>query len=156
MTLRRSASLGADDKPPQNKIRASAVLVVAGSTYALAWFLPVLDGFPGWKAFRVALSPIWPFETYGVEPAYYALLTVSSALTNVVFVALIVDLATRRRLGVRTAVWTLALAVALNLYWLVIVGAGRADLGIGYYLWVCSFLILIVGAWRPPSHPLQR
>lgn len=126
--------------------RASAVLVVAGCAYLLSWFLPVTDGFPGWQAFRAALSPIWPVDTYGIRGPYYAAFSVASAFTNVVFVALLVDVATRRRLSLRTTVSILVVATGLNLFWLIVTGDDRADLRIGYYLWVCSFLLLIVGA----------
>lgn len=124
--------------------RASAVLAVAGCAYVLSWFLPVTDGFPGWQAFRTSLGPIWPYPGYVAMPWNFALMAVSSALTNVVFVALFVDLATRRRLGRPPVVLTLAVAAALNLYWLGFTGEARADLRIGYYLWVCSFLFLLV------------
>lgn len=130
--------------------RASAILALAGLAFALSWFLPVMEGFPGWQAFRVSLSPIWPFEGYEVRPWSFALLTVSSALTNVVFIALMVDLATRRRLSTRAVVWILAIATALDLYWLVFTGEDRTDLRIGYYLWLCSFFLLIVGACSSP------
>ena len=129
--------------------RASAVLIVAGCAYLLSWFLPVTDGFPGWQAFRAALSPIWPVDTYGHQGPYYAAFFIASAFTNVVFVALLVDLATGRRLGLRPTVSILVVAMALNLYWLIVLGDDRADLRVGYYLWVCSFFFLIVGARVP-------
>jgi len=133
--------------------RASAVLVVAGCAYLLSWFLPVTDGFPGWQAFRASLGPIWPYESSELLPWPYVVVAASGALTNVLFVAVFVDLATRRRLGRVPVVLALAVAAGINLCWLVITGDGRTDLRIGYYLWVCSFLILIgaavsLGAFR--------
>ena len=32
------------------------------------WVLPVVDDYRGWQAFRVALSPLWPFEQFRIEP----------------------------------------------------------------------------------------
>lgn len=129
--------------------RVPTVLIVAGCLYVLSWFLPVMDGLPGWLAFCASLSPIWPFEGHQIVPWNFALMAVSSALTNVVFVLLFVDLATGRRLGRPLTVLLLAVATALDLYWLGFTGEDRADLRIGYYLWVCSFGILVVGACIP-------
>jgi hypothetical protein len=41
---------------------AAVVANVAG------WLMPVVDDYLGWQAFRVALSPLWPFEQFRIEP----------------------------------------------------------------------------------------
>ena len=50
--------------------------------------LPVVYDDRGWQAFRVALSPLWPYEDFRIEPGLLLVLSVASALTNVLFVAL--------------------------------------------------------------------
>lgn len=115
----------------------------AAACWLVSWFLPVVEGYPGWAAFRAALAG--PFrETFPVrgDDAVPQLL---SALTNVAFVVL---LAYWRR-G-RVSNWTLYLKIALaclliDLYWLVQMlraGEYRALLA-GYYAWLLAFALLV-------------
>ncbi len=65
--------------------RARVVLLVSIVAHALGWALPVMDDYRGCHAFRVALSPLWPYEQFHIPPGRLVYLSVASALTNVVF-----------------------------------------------------------------------
>ena len=76
-----------------------ATLLAAVVANVLGWWLPVADDYRGWQAFRVALSPLWPFEQFKIEPGVLLVLSVASALTNLLFVVLAAWLVAGRRLA---------------------------------------------------------
>jgi hypothetical protein len=133
------------------------LLPLAALVYVIAWLTPVVDGgttlaegnVPGWEAFRVALSPVWPDEGLEVSTWYWAILTVSSALTNVVFVAALAHLVWRPRIRRRAVAWALEVAFVVNCSWLI--SGDREYLRLGYYLWVASFALLALAAWFPAA-----
>src|SRR3974377_2632580 len=60
--------------------------------FAAAWFLPVVregvtlpDGLPGWQAFRVAASAVWPLPDVTIDKWYKAALFTVSAITTLLF-----------------------------------------------------------------------
>jgi hypothetical protein len=133
--------------------RGHLLMAVACATYTVAWFVPVHqhgirmpDGVPGWEAFRVATSPIWPNEGSGTQawPLYEAALSVCSAATNLVMLgsAFAVLLYPRLRLLVAFGVAAL-LAVAVNSHWYIL--DKTSDLRVGYFLWWLAFLPLTAG-----------
>src|SRR5215475_11712789 len=73
--------------------RHQLFILAAWLAYLVSWFLPVIkegvtfpQGLPGWEAFRVAASPVWP-TGISVEGWYNAVLSTVSALTTVLFIA---------------------------------------------------------------------
>src|SRR6185369_1972741 len=63
--------------------------------YLVAWVLPVVkggttlpEGLPGWQAFRIPASPIWPCEGVSSDSWIGALLSTASAGTNLLMIAL--------------------------------------------------------------------
>jgi hypothetical protein len=124
--------------------------VLAIVANALGWVLPVIDDDPrvyrGVHAFRVALSPLWPYEEFHLPAGYVMWLSVASALTNVLFVVLAAYLwpSVARSAGHRLAVFVLGAATLLNLHWPITLRASPLDLGVGYYVWVLSFVLLLV------------
>ena len=127
--------------------RARALLIAAIVANVLGWILPVVDDYRGVHAFRVALSPVWPYERFHIPAGRLVYLSVASAATNVVFAivaiaALLgaVDLRARQRL----AVWIVGAAALLNLHWPLSMGDSGADLRTGYYVWVSSFVLLLL------------
>jgi hypothetical protein len=123
--------------------------LIAIATFAVSWFVPVhragakigAGELPGWQAFRLALSRIWPLSDVAPAELPAALLAPASALTNFWFV-IAAFLLLRRPAGPRPVLkWGLLVSVALNLWWFVF-GMDRGDLLPGYYLWVASFVIL--------------
>lgn len=117
--------------------------------FLAAWFLPAAPEMPGWMAFRYAFSAVWPYgggDAHSIEDAVPQVL---SALTNVVFVVLCVQLLVNR-LPRPALFFRIAIACfVLNLYWLVQMlrdGSGR-DLWIGYYVWLAAFAVLVVIGW---------
>ena len=117
--------------------------LAAAACWLVSWFLPVVEGYPGWAAFHAALSG--PFrETFPVrgDDAVPQLL---SALTNVAWLLQFVYW----KLG-RVSNWTLFLKIAIaclliNLYWPVqMLRAGQYDgLLAGYYVWLFAFVLLV-------------
>ena len=74
---------------------------------------PYVDDYRGVHAFRVALSPIWPYEQFRMPAGYLVWLSVASALTNLLFVAMAAYLwpkASRGMAGSRVAVFALGAA----------------------------------------------
>ena len=120
-------------------------LLAAVAAHVLGWLLPVVDDYRGWQAFRVAFSPIWPFERFHISPGPLLVLSVASALTNVLFPALAGALVLTER--ARQVLWAAAGATLLNLHWPISMGAQRAELEVGYFIWICSFALLALAAF---------
>lgn len=121
--------------------------------HALGWWLPVVRDYRGWQAFRVAFSPVWPFEQFRLEPGLLLVLSVASALTNVLFIVL-AALLVAGRAGRGVAYGALAAAL-VNLHWPLSMGSQRAQLDSGYPIWVASFLLLALAAWLRAVRPDQ-
>jgi hypothetical protein len=121
--------------------RAKVFWVLAIVANALGWALPVIEDdqrvYRGVHAFRVALSPLWPYEQFHMPAGYVMWLSVASALTNVVFVVMAAYLwpQVARAEGSRFGVFVLGAAALLNLHWTVTMQGNAADLAIGYYVW---------------------
>ena len=128
-------------------MRSRTVLaMIALAALVAGWWLPVAGGRPGWQAFRVALSPVWPYESFTFTAWYDAALTIASGLTNVVFVLAFVDVVVTRRVGVRSMTVVLLAAALVDLHWLVRAGAQVAQLQVGYYVWLAAFPLLALAA----------
>jgi hypothetical protein len=132
-----------------NNKRLAAVVALA---YLLAWFLPVIEdgvtlpnGLPGWEAFRVALSPVWPYGDFKTSswPWYWQGLSVLSAVTNAVMVVSLAVLARARSSLTRAMAWSSGLAFCINAQWCLRMDQ-LSDLRSGYWLWWASFLGLFV------------
>lgn len=123
-----------------------ATLLAAVVANILGWVLPVVYDDRGWQAFRVALSPLWPYEDFKIEPGYLLVLSVTSALTNVLFVVLAAALTLRADLA-RAILWAAAGAALLNLHWPISMGDERRLLESGYFIWVTSFALLALAAF---------
>ena len=103
----------------------------AAVAHVLGWALPVVDDYRGWQAFRVAFSPVWPFENFEIQPGLILVLSVLSALTNVLFVAVAVVLlrgpaSTLQR--ARAVLWIVAAAALIDLHWPISMGDRGAEL----------------------------
>jgi len=120
----------------------------AAAAFAASWFLPVLEGVPGWMAFRYALAPLVPFRDAGGITWDDSAPQVLSSLTNVVFVVLfalwVSNQSVRPGLFVRIGI----ACFILNLYWFERARREHAlnDLLIGYYVWVAAFALLLAAA----------
>ena len=121
--------------------------------HAVAWFLPVVkgevtfpDGLPGWQAFRVASTAAWPYEGITISPWYNVVLSTVSAATTVLFVlgAGWVFAIRSPRLR-RVSAWIAVSAFIINAHWVLQFGLDFFALGIGYFLWWFSFLLLAIG-----------
>jgi hypothetical protein len=128
--------------------RVAITVAVAAIANALGWALPVIDDARGWQAFRVALSPLWPFEDFRIPELWLALLSVPSALTNVLFVVvaglLLAGVSAPRA---RLLLWMAAGATLLNLHWVFTMQGDRDELEAGYFVWVASFALLALAAY---------
>lgn len=124
-----------------------ATLVAAIVANVLGWLLPVARGYHGWHAFRIALSPLWPYEQFSIEPGLVLLLSVASALTNGLFAALVAVLLFSGQRYARPVLWAAAGATLLDLHWPITMGAERAALESGYFVWVSSFALLAAAAF---------
>jgi hypothetical protein len=132
------------------RARVGAALLAATVANVLGWILPVVDDYRGWQAFRVAFSPVWPFEQFRIDPGPLMALSVASALTNVLFVVLAALLAlgrVRSRARARTVLWVAAGATLLDLHWPISMAETRVELENGYFIWVASFALLALAAY---------
>ena len=115
----------------------------AAVCWCVAWFLPVVEGYAGWAAFRAALEA--PFRQDFPVRGDDVVPQILSALTNVVFVVLFANWqrgqVTRPTLFLKVAIACLL----LNLYWLVeMLRAGeRTALLPGYYVWLAAFALVV-------------
>ena len=121
------------------------LIILTAIMFTISWFMPVLEGYSGWMAFRVALSSIWPYD--GPSSGGWWPLHVPSALTNGWFVISLAVLILSQHRFILVILWGLVLATLVNTLWFVLDG-DRSDLRVGYYLWLASFLVLTTGAWR--------
>jgi hypothetical protein len=129
------------------QVRVAAL--AAAIAHVLGWVLPVVNDYRGWQAFRVAFSPVWPFENFDIQPGLILVLSVLSALTNVLFVvvAVVLLLGPARTLQrARAVLWTVAAAALLDLHWPISMGDMGAELENGYFIWVGSFALLTLAA----------
>ena len=143
--MAESSSVEVSDGRPLS--RARVALLVSIVAHALGWALPVMDDYRGLHAFRIALSPIWPYEQFRIPSGRLVYLSVASALTNLVFLvvaiaALAGALNTRSRQLV--CVWLVGAATVLNLHWPISMGDSAGDLRSGYYVWIASFVLLLL------------
>ena len=129
-------------------------LLAAIVANVLGWVLPVVYDDRGWKAFRVALSPLWPYEDFKIEPGLLLVLSVASALTNVLFVVLALVLVLREGRA-RIVLWAAAAATLLNLHWPISMGDESRLLESGYFIWASSFALLALAAFLV-IRPMRR
>jgi hypothetical protein len=128
--------------------RVVAALLGAALANLAGWALPVIDKYRGWEAFRVALSPLWPYEQFRIPETYLVVLSVASALTNALF--WIVALVLLRGPSLKTArvcLWLAAGATLFDLHWQTTLRENAAGLRIGYFVWVLSFALLTLAAY---------
>lgn len=123
------------------------VLLVAVAANLVGWFGPVVEDFVGWQAFRVALSPLWPYEQFKIQPGVLLVLSVASALTNLLFVVLAAMLVSSPPARAKPLLWFAAAATLLNLHWPISMGEQRDGLEVGYFIWVGSFALLALAAF---------
>ena len=133
-------------------------LVGTWVTYALAWALPVHadgvrlpEGLPGWQAFRVAASAVWPYEGTSFESFdawYWAVISTLSAATNFVMLGSLCVVVLRSPVVFRVIAWACAFSFIINAYWCVFDSKAIQDLRIGYLLWWWSFLAAAIAAFR--------
>lgn len=128
--------------------RVLALLAAAVIANIAGWVLPVIDEYRGWQAFRVALSPVWPYEKFHIPETYLVILSVASALTNALFwvvaIALLRGPSPQRA---RVCLWLAAGATLLDLHWQTTLRENAADLRAGYFVWVVSFALLALAAY---------
>ncbi len=129
--------------------RVVAAVFAAVAAFLGGWLLPVAGGRAGWEAFRVGLSPVWPYESFRFGAWYDAALTVASGLTNVVFVLALVDVLVTRRVRGSVVAAVLLACAAIDLQWLVRAGDQAGRLQIGYYAWLTAFVLLALTALAP-------
>jgi len=123
-----------------------AALLAAIVANVLGWVLPVVYDNRGWRAFRVALSPLWPFEEFKIQPGLLLVLSVASALTNLLFIVLAAALILREGRA-KVILWAAAAATLLNLHWPISMGEQSGLLEVGYFIWVTSFALLALAAF---------
>jgi hypothetical protein len=121
--------------------------------YAISWFAPVIemsgDLFSGtsrgWQAFLFAISPVLG---NGFDGGVFAsVVMVTSALTNVLYVAALVRAYLRPATSHRLAGWALVGAALVNTAWPTLFEMA-ADLRFGYYLWWAAFALGAAGLLR--------
>jgi len=126
------------NSPLQSLLARSAL-----AAWLVSWFLPVVDGYPGWAAFRAAIEG--PFRhTFPTAPED-ALPQVFSALTNLAFPFMFFLLVRNRVEHARRFLQGAILCLIVNLYWLVQIARAKEleKLLVGYYAWVGAFALLV-------------
>jgi hypothetical protein len=136
-------------------MRSHRLLIwAAWLVFTAAWFLPIAkegvtlpQGLPGWQAFRVAASAVWPLADVTIDTWYKAVLFTISAITTLLFFpgsawAVWSGSRTLRR----AFAWAATSAFVVNAHWYVLYGgSAREDLRVGYFFWWFSFLLVALG-----------
>jgi len=115
--------------------------------YAVAWVVPVaetsgelLGGTTwGWQAPVFAISPL--FGSHLGPNGLVQVLMVASALTNLLYLLVVVRAVRTRQAKSWALAWSLVGASVLNAFWIVLPDLAR-DLRVGYYLWWVAFPIM--------------
>ena len=130
------------------------IALLATIVNAVAWFMPAYqessyERFPagpmlmGWQAFKASLLDSSLVARISLREGPIGIVTLTSPLTNIVFIVALgllfrgSDLLQRTSRPLEAVVW---LCFALNTSWLVF--TGPTDLHEGYYVWLGSFAIL--------------
>jgi hypothetical protein len=136
------------------KMRRPHFLILgAWLLHVTAWFLPVVKGvwggqidpLPGFVAFVAATNAFWDrsfFEWYGPVLATASVATTVFFIVGSPWVMLCGSHSLRR-----ASAWAAAMAFVVNAHWYVLLRPDGwvSDLGIGYFLWWWSFLLLAIG-----------
>jgi hypothetical protein len=120
-----------------------------------AWFLPVvtsigggrIDPLDGLGAFLAASSAVWPGATF-LGTWFDAVLATLSVVTTIVFIIGSPWMVLRGTRSLRRAsAGVAAIAFLVNAHWYVLLSPNGwvSGLGIGYFLWWWSFLLLATG-----------
>lgn len=119
-----------------------------------AWFLPVVAGIlggeiepmRGWQTFLIACGVAW---NGWIDSWYGALLAALSVLTTLFFIASLWVVLCGSRAFRRACAWVAAAAFVFNAHWCVPLGPNGwiSNLGIGYFLWWWSFVLLAIGLY---------
>ena len=134
--------------------RTQVALAVAALLYGIAWFLPIsrygttlAEGtLPGWEAFWLSLGPIWDRDPDVVW--WQSVISVLSGLSNGWFLFTVAALTSLPRVSRRVLVRGTMLCALVNAQWFLLSNSSdRADLRIGYFLWLTSFLVLVWAAY---------
>ena len=150
--------------------RRHLVIVAAWLLHIASWFLPTVkgllgsrldQGIPGWSVFLSQTCALRSCDGTSIDPWYGSAISMIGVGTTVLFVLVspwIVWSVSRKLL--RSAALVTACAFVVNSLWYVFYVPVRSDLGIGYFLWCCSFALLAIGlfwltkggAESAPSH----
>ena len=131
-------------------VKVHGLMIGAWVVHVLGWLLPVVKdgvalpkGVPGWEAFRVGFSDVWPYYQVHSETWYSALLSIVSALSSLVFLLSLWVVLQPSERALRLLSWLAVVGFVVNAVW-----AFPSDLELraGYFLWWLSFLLLAVGA----------
>ncbi len=133
-------------------LRRNSAMMLGLLMFVVAWFVPIhrhgktLPGaLPGWDAFLVAVSPLW--QKANPWHWYDSALSVGSALTNLLMVALPFAWARRREHFLQLVGLACIASLGLNAQWL-LSGSG-SDLRVGYFLWWLSFGVVGIACLLP-------
>jgi hypothetical protein len=136
--------------------RAHLLISVAWLLQGTAWFLPVVTSIgggeigpiPGWGAFWAASTAFWPHTDSLFGTWYETLLATASVATTAFFFVGSTWALLRGSHSLRRAfAWAAAMAFLVNSHWYVRVrhGGWVSGLGVGYFLWWWSFILLAIG-----------
>ena len=141
--------------------RHRPLIWAAWLVFTATWFLPVVkegvtlpQGLPGWQAFRVTASAVWPLADATIDTWYKALLFTISGITTLLFFPGSAWAVSSGSRTLRQAfAWAATSAFVVNAHWYVLYGgSAREDLRVGYFFWWFSFLLVALGLFDP----LQR
>ena len=131
--------------------RSHLLILAAWLLYGPSWFLPAFHVTLGWEAFIMESTALFrPFQAGSIAASefrtrYQLVLSAASVITNLLFVVGTPWTLLRGSRSLRQAfAWAAAAAFLINAHWHVL-STADVDLGVGYFLWWWSFLVLAVG-----------
>jgi hypothetical protein len=130
------------------RIRPNLLIWASWFLYGIAWALPAFEDFPAFIAPFHLLFALSPREGDSLVNTWQDIvLTAASVVTNIVFLACPLYYLSPLARSQRKFAWIAAAAFLVNGHWYVREAIGQLyfKLGIGYFLWWWSFLLLAVG-----------
>jgi len=135
------------------------VLAAAWLLHAASWFLPVVKrffgtrldpGIPGWAVFLSQTCVLRPCGVASADPWYGTAISAAGVVTTVLFVLASPWFVFRASCKLRhAAAFVATVAFLVNSLWYVFYVPVRSDLGVGYFLWCSSFVLLAIALFLP-------
>jgi hypothetical protein len=137
-------------QPPKLASAAVWILISGMIIYFISWFIPAYGpDIKGYNAYRYASRLIFEMEFDGIQSLWDKIVLVLASLspyTNYILAIIMIALlaAGSRLPGLPVCRTILIIFLVINLVWIYGLTEDMSRLRIGYYLWIISFVLVII------------